>query len=143
MGLRIVLADDNQQMRAAVHDVLAQAGLDVIASLGDGAGALAAAIEHRPDVVVMDVEMTGGGPDLAQRLVALSPAPRVMVFSGRDDADTVLRMLAAGATGYVAKGVLGEDLAACVRRCAEGVFFVAADCADRVRARLSQTMSMV
>ena len=138
MGLRIVLADDNPPLRAAAREVLDRNGLEVVACVGDGVGALAAAVQHEPDVVVMDVEMSDGGPDLARRLVSLSPAPRVMVFSAKDDADTVLRMLAAGATGYVAKGALGEDLAVSVRRCAGSVTFVAADCADRVRARLAR-----
>ena len=56
-----------------------------------------------------------------------------MCLSARDDPDTVLAMLAAGAIGYVAKGGLDDDLATWVRRCAGGMLFVIADCAPACR----------
>ena len=84
------------------------------------------------------VLMPGGGPDLAAEIARRWPATRIMCLSARDDADTVLAMLAAGATGYVAKGSLDEDLTTCVRRCAAGMLFVIASCATDVRDRLAE-----
>jgi DNA-binding NarL/FixJ family response regulator len=135
--VRIVLADDSAEIVDAVRDVLAAApGIIVVATADSGEAAVRAARDHAPDLVLVDVEMPGGGPELAERLLELSPRPRVMTLSARDDEDTVLAMLAAGATAYVAKGALDEDLAVCVRRCAEGALFVVASCADGVRERL-------
>jgi DNA-binding NarL/FixJ family response regulator len=139
VSVRILLADDSPELVAAARDVLdAALGLVVVATAGTGDAALLAARTHSPDVVVLDVEMPGGGPDLARALRALSPQPRVLVLSARDDEETVLAMLAAGASAYVAKGALDEDLAACVRRAAQGVLLVVAACADRVRDRLGE-----
>jgi DNA-binding NarL/FixJ family response regulator len=137
VSVRILLADDSPELVAAVRDALTAApGLVVVATVASGDATVAAAEEHAPDVVIVDVEMPGGGPGVARRLRSLVPAPRVMVLSARDDEETVLAMLGAGASAYVAKGALDEDLAACVRRCAQGGRLVVADCAGRVRERL-------
>lgn len=135
--MRIVVADDNDDFLDAARDVLAAApDLEVVAAVRTGGDALAAAAEHRPDVVVLDVEMPGGGPGLAEELTRLHPSVRLMCLSARDDPDTVLAMLAAGCAGYVAKGGLDDDLATCVRRCAAGMLFVIADCAPDVTRRI-------
>jgi DNA-binding NarL/FixJ family response regulator len=140
--VRTIVADDNDAFLAAVRDALSSsAQIDVVAAVASGHEVLAAVTEHRPDVVVLDVQMPGGGPELAADLLRHDPALRLMCLSARDDADTVLAMLAAGATGYVAKGTLDEDLATCVRRCADGMLFVIADCAGEVRSRIGRLVA--
>ena len=138
MPVRAVVADDNDAFLTAARDVLAAAGIDVVAAVGSGRLALDACAEHQPDVAVLDVQMPGGGPGLAAEISRRWPATRVMALSAKDDVDTVLAMLAAGATGYVAKGSLDEDLGTCVRRCAEGMLFVIAGCAADVRRRFAE-----
>ena len=141
MPVRIVVADDSAPFLAVVTETLSAApGLEVVGSgtTGDDAAELVAA--HGPDIVVMDVEMPGGGPALVERVLAISPHTRVLCLSGRDDEETVLAMLAAGASGYVAKGGLDDDLSTCVRRCADGMFFVIASSADGVRRRIAELM---
>ena len=54
--------------------------------------------------------------------------------------ETVLAMLASGVSGYVAKGSLDEDLATCVKRCADGMLFVIAGCAGDVLARIGDAV---
>lgn len=135
--VRVVLADDSTDVLAALRDVLAAAGHAVMATARTGDETEAAVRAHSPDVVVVDVDMPGGGPDLVRRIVGLEPRTRVMALSAHDDVATVLAMLTAGSTGYVAKGAAQEDVETCVRRCAQGVLFVVADCADQVRGRLS------
>jgi DNA-binding NarL/FixJ family response regulator len=140
--LRIVVADDNDAFLAAARDVLSRApGIEVVTAVSTGRLVLDACDEHRPDVAVVDVQMPGGGPELAAEIARRWPATRIMCLSARDDADTVVAMLAAGATAYVAKGALDEDLATCVRRCGEGMLFVLAGCADDVRRRLEELVS--
>jgi DNA-binding NarL/FixJ family response regulator len=135
--VRIVVADDNDDFLAAACDVLAAApDLEVVAAVRSGADALAAAAEHRPDVLVLDLQMPGGGPELAAELSRLHPSVRLMCLSARDDTDTVMAMLGAGCAGYVAKGGLDDDLATCVRRSAAGMLFVIANCAPDVSRRI-------
>ena len=137
MRVRIVVADDNDDFRTAARDVLAAGpDLEVVAAVRTGADALVAAAEHRPDVMVLDLEMPGGGPGLCEELYRRHPSVRLMCLSARDDPDTVLAMLAAGCAGYVAKGGLEDDLATWVRRCAAGMLFVIADCAPDVSRRI-------
>lgn len=138
MSLRVLLADDSSPLLSAMQDVLRAAGHEVVAATTTGEQAVEAAERHQPDVAVVDVEMPGGGAELVTALRALTAPPRVMVLTARDDVDTVMDMLAAGATGYVAKNGLDEDVEACVRRCAGGNgLFVVAGCADRVRERVA------
>ena len=139
MHLRVVVADDNDAFLAAARDALtAAAGIDVVATVGSGPRVIEACAQHRPDVVVLDVQMPGGGPDLAAEIARQWPATQILCLSAQDDADTVLRMLASGATGYVAKGALDEDLATVVQRAADGWFFVTASCADEVHRRIGE-----
>lgn len=136
VSIRALLADDNDVLLAALRDSLGDApDIEVVATASTGDQTLEHARAHAPDVAVLDIGMPGGGAELVQQVCRLDPAPRVLVFSGRDDADTVMSMIAAGATGFVAKGSLGEEFHVCVRRAAAGRFFVVADCADEVRAR--------
>ena len=142
MPLRIVVADDNDAFLAAARDVLsASPGIEVVAAVTTGRQVLDACDEHRPDVAVLDVQMPGGGAALVAEITQRWPSTRIMCLSARDDADTALAMLAAGATAYVAKGALDEDLATCVRRCGEGMLFVIAGCASDVRRRLAELVS--
>lgn len=139
MPLRIVVADDNDAFLAAARDVLSTSpGIEVVAAVNTGPLVLEACEEHRPDVAVLDVQMPGGGAALAVEITQRWPDTRILCLSARDDADTTLAMLAAGATAYVAKGALDEDLATCVRRCAEGMLFVIAGSAGDVRRRLAE-----
>lgn len=139
MPVRTLIADDNDALRDALHTLLDDSpGVEVVGSAATGAETLRLADELAPDVAILDVDMPGGGPDLVRAVCALVPAPRVLVFSGRDDAETVLAMLAAGATAYVAKGGVEEDFQVCVRRCAEGGFFVMASCSDEVRRQVAR-----
>jgi DNA-binding NarL/FixJ family response regulator len=133
VDLGIVVADDNDLFRIAVLDAFAGApGLDVVADVRSGGEALAAAAAHQPDLLLMDVGMPGGGPGLAEEMSRRHPDVRLICLSAQDDPGTVLRMLSAGATGYIAKGDLDDDLACWVRRCVAGELVVVADCAHEV-----------
>lgn len=136
--LRIVVADDSAIFLEAVrHALSATEDLEVVATATSGPALAAAVARTVPDVVLLDVDMPGGGPALARQLSRRHPGICLVCLSGRDDADTVLAMLAAGVTGYVAKGALDHDLATCVRRGAAGMLFVVASCAPTVRARIA------
>ena len=111
--LRVLIADDHPVVRAGYQRLLEQGGdIRVVADVGDGAAAYAAAIAHEPDVIVLDLSMPGGGMDLIQRLCQrLSPHhgdARVLVFSMHDSPMLVRRALEAGARGFIPKSSAPE-----------------------------------
>lgn len=101
---RIVVCDDQQDLREAIRLVLTDVPrFRIVAEAGDGPTGLHQIRLHRPDLILLDVSMPGGGPDLARAAKDASPTSHIVVFSGRDDAATRDAMLAAGADQYVLK----------------------------------------
>ena len=116
----VVIVDDHQLFRAGVR-----AELDgLVEVLGDAAtveDAVRCVVELEPDVVLLDVQMPGGGGvqvirDVAQR----RPAQRFLALSVSDAAEDVIAIIRAGARGYVTKTISGPELADAVRRVAGG-----------------------
>lgn len=102
--LRIVLADDHAHIRAQVREAL-EAGRCAV--VGEGASAdeaVGLAIEHKPDAVLLDVHMPGGGIQAAQRIVRQLPDTRVVMLTQSDADDDLFDSLRAGACGYLMKG---------------------------------------
>ncbi len=119
--ITVVVADDDARVGPALAALLEQEpDFRVVARTTTGDEALTAAREHRAALVISDVRMPGGGPDLVRRLVALPHRPVVAGYSAQSDTATWTRMLAAGATAYLLKGTASGDLPALLRRCMEG-----------------------
>lgn len=114
---RVMLVDDHAVVRAGLKALLdGQADLDVVAEAGTAAGAAVLARDRRPDVLVLDLNLPGGGSlPLAENLAATPGGPKVLILSMHDDPAYVRAALAAGATGYVVKTVREQDLLAAVR----------------------------
>jgi two-component system cell cycle response regulator len=113
-GARILLADDSSTVRAIARMELESAGYEVIEAC-DGAKALAAAIEHRPDVVLLDIEMPV--MDGYETVEALKAEPRtqdipVVFLTGRVGADDVARALKLGGHDYLRKPPEAAELLA-------------------------------
>jgi DNA-binding NarL/FixJ family response regulator len=116
----VVIVDDHHLFRAGVR-----AELDgLVEVLGDAAtveDAVRCVLEHVPDVVLLDVQMPGGGGVEVIRQVAVRrPAQRFLALSVSDAAEDVIAIIRAGARGYVTKTISGAELADAVRRVAEG-----------------------
>jgi DNA-binding NarL/FixJ family response regulator len=133
----VLLVDDDDRVRAALAALLDQeADFDVVAQAADGVQAVAAARESGARLVLADVRMPHGGPDVVRRLVHLPHQPVVVGLSAQADATTWLRLLAAGASGYLLKGMVADDLAPLLRRCLQGQLVVAVPGAPEVVRRL-------
>lgn len=101
---RVLVCDDQKDLRAAVSLVLADnPTVEVVGEAPDGDTCLRMLDDRRPDILIVDVSMPGGGPDLARAVKTIRPDCHVIVFSGRADAATQEAMLAAGADQYVVK----------------------------------------
>ncbi|WP_458165769.1 response regulator [Kribbella sp. WER1] len=100
---RVVMADDHPQLRAHIRDALEAGGFDVCAEAATGPQAVRLAEEHRPDVVLLDIHMPGGGIRAAAEISRLLPdVAIVMLTVSRDDND-LFDSLRAGASGYLLK----------------------------------------
>ncbi len=109
-GVRVLIAEDEALIRLDLAEMLAEEGYDVVAQAADGEQAVALAIEHRPDLVVMDVKMPKlDGIAAASQIAAARIAPVVMLtaFSQRELVD---RARDAGAMAYLVKPFSKSDL---------------------------------
>lgn len=115
---RIVIADDHTLLRDALAELIAAMGdFEVVATAGDAPGMVAAVAEHRPAVVLMDIEMPGNEDPgrTVQALQAASPETRVMVLTMHDDPRLLQALLPLGIRGFLHKTATHRSLTAALR----------------------------
>jgi DNA-binding NarL/FixJ family response regulator len=120
--VRVVIVDDHAMFRSGVRAELAAAGAGVVEVLAEAADvdeAVAAVTAHRPDVVLLDVHLPGGGGVEVMRR-SQSPETRYLALSVSDAAEDVIGTIRGGARGYVTKTITGPELVASIRRVADG-----------------------
>ena len=113
--LRVVLADDHARTRAAVAEALSKQDVEVVASVGSGGEALAAAREHRPDVCLLDIHMPGNGIVAAADITREVPGVAVVMLTASADDEDLFAALRAGASGYLLKGMDPDRLGTALR----------------------------
>ncbi|MFG2291896.1 response regulator [Streptomyces sp. NPDC048603] len=120
--IRVLLADDEEMIRAGVRLILRHAeGIEVVAEAADGRQAVAAAAAHHPDVALVDIRMpVCDGLAAIAPLLALDPAPRVVMLTTFGDEENVLRALREGAAGFLLKDEGPQELISAVRAAAAG-----------------------
>ena len=119
--MRVMIVDDHPMWRDAVARDLAEAGFEVVATVGEGAQALRIAGSVRPDVVVLDLQLPdASGVEVTKGLVAANPNVRVLILSASGEPHDVLDAVKAGATGYIVKSASRTDLIDAVRRTESG-----------------------
>jgi len=103
-----LIVDDHPSFRASARRMLAAAGYEVIAEAEDGAAALAAADQLRPELVLLDVRLPDvDGFEIARRLTAASgPSLQIVLVSSHDSADFGDAVGSSGARGFVPKSEL-------------------------------------
>ena len=120
--LRVVVADDQELVRAGFCVILEAAGFSVAGEAADGAAAVALAASERPDVVLMDIRMpVMDGLEATRLITAAGPgAPKVVILTTFDLDDYVYEALRSGASGFLLKDAPRADLVAAVRVAAAG-----------------------
>lgn len=119
--LRVVVADDHPMWREGVARDLAEGGVDVVGTAGDGEKAVRVTLATRPDVLVTDLQMPGlGGVEVTRRVLEALPEVRVLVLSASGEQADVLEAVKVGATGYLLKSASLPELLDAVHRTAAG-----------------------
>ena len=116
----IVIVDDHALFRAGVRAEV-EGLLEVVGEAGGVEEAVRVIGELRPDVVLLDVHMPGGGGvEVIRQVARTSPAQRFLALSVSDAAEDVIAVVRAGARGYVTKSISGPELAEAVTRVRDG-----------------------
>lgn len=118
--LSVVIVDDHAMFRTGVRAEI-QDDVDVLADAEDVDTAVAAIEEHRPDVVLLDVHMPGGGgTEVIRRVHKRLPETKFLALSVSDAAEDVIGVIRVGARGYVTKNISGAELLDAIGRVAAG-----------------------
>jgi len=116
----VVIVDDHHLFRAGVRAEL-DGLVDVLGDAANVEDAVRMVLDVKPDVVLLDVQMPGGGGvEVIRQVAARAPGQRFLALSVSDAAEDVIAIIRAGARGYVTKTISGAELADAVRRVAEG-----------------------
>lgn len=119
MSISVLVVDDQTLIRQAVADILmSHDGITVGGEAADGAAAVRAAVELRPDVVLMDIRMPGMDGIAATAEICAAPGfegTRVLVLTTFEEDEYVLAALRAGASGFIGKGAEPDEIARAVR----------------------------
>jgi len=120
--IRVLIVDDDALVRAGLTLMLKGApDLRVVGAVADGTQVRAAAAEHRPDVVLMDIRMADlDGIEATRLLRARADAPEVIILTTFDADEHVFRALRAGAGGFLLKDTPPEGIVEAIRRVAAG-----------------------
>jgi len=125
--ITIVLADDHAVVRAGLRLVLEQAeGLEVVSEAGDAESAVRTVNGHKPDIVVLDLNMPGplSSFDAIPRIAEVSPETKIVVLTMQEDPEFARQALRAGAAGYLLKESADTELVEAVRRVASGATYL-------------------
>ncbi len=118
-GLRVVLVDDHRMFRTGVRAELGD-GVDIVGEAEDVDSAVAVIGATKPDVVLLDVHLPGGGGRTVLERCATLTEVKFLALSVSDAAEDVIGVIRGGARGYVTKTITGPQLVTAIRRVADG-----------------------
>jgi two-component system, NarL family, response regulator LiaR len=139
--IRVLIADDHAVVRQGLRTFLElQDDIEVVADVADGEGALRAAREHEPDVVLMDLVMPGmGGVEAIRGLREARPEARVLVLTSFLDDEKLFPAVRAGAAGYLLKDVEPAELVRAIRTVDDGEALLHPAVAARLMEEFAET----
>jgi DNA-binding NarL/FixJ family response regulator len=142
--MRLIIADDHPVFRQGLRALLgAVPEVEVLAEAVDGGEAVRLAVELRPDVVVMDLNMPGvNGVEATRRITSEAPEVGVLVLTMFEDDDSVFAAMRAGARGYLVKGADSPDVLRAITAVARGEAIFGPSVAGRVLGYLTRPLSV-
>jgi DNA-binding NarL/FixJ family response regulator len=111
----VLIADDDISHRRGVRDALEARGFVVVGEASDAAAAIGAATRLGPDICLIEVELPLEGLNAVGRIAKASPQTMIVVLSRSDKPEDVVSAFTRGASGYLLKGISGEQLASTLR----------------------------
>jgi len=131
--IRILIVEDQTLMRQGLSTILdLEPGLKVLGQAADGEEGARLALELRPDVILMDVQMPGlNGVEATARICREWPEARIIILTTFDRDDYVYQGVRAGALGYLLKDTPAERLVSTIRRVHSGEVFIQPEIASR------------
>jgi len=120
--IRVLVADDHPVFRRGMRAILgAEPEIELVGEATDGEGAVALALELRPDVILMDLNMPGvSGIEATRRVLEVSPDVAVLMLTMFEDDKSIFAAMRAGAHGYVLKGADGAETLRAIHAVANG-----------------------
>ncbi len=132
-SIRIAVVDDHPLFREGVAQILkAHEALDLVAVGGSRDDAVRIAKDTVPDVMLLDIQLPGGGLEAARLIMGLQAGIKIVILTASEDEEHVSAALEAGASGYVLKGISGGELVRTVQAVQNGDTYVTPDLAARM-----------
>jgi len=137
--IRVMICDDHALFRRGLIMVLeAEDDIAVVAEAEDGEDAVEKAVEHVPDVVLMDVRMPGvDGIEATRRIAEKVPTAKILMLTVSDEEEDLYEAIKAGATGYLLKEVSIEEVAPAARAVVAGQSLISPSMASKLLGEFS------
>jgi DNA-binding NarL/FixJ family response regulator len=138
--LRLILVDDHEVVRVGLRTLLSRhAEFEVVDEASTGQEAVRKALMHRPDIMIMDVRLSGmSGIEACREIVQAAPSIKVIMLTSYGDDDTLFESIAAGASGYVLKQIGSDELIRSIENVGKGEASLDPATTSRVFARMRE-----
>lgn len=139
--ITVLIADDHPIVRQGLHTILEmEEGLEVVGEASNGNEAVAKVEELLPDVVLMDIRMSGlDGVQATQRITQTTPSAKVIILTNYDDDELIYESTKAGAVGYLMKDVPPHRLIEAIKAAAEGYYLISPKVGRRMMDEFTRT----
>jgi DNA-binding NarL/FixJ family response regulator len=138
--LRLILVDDHEVVRVGLRTLLGRRHeFEIVDEASTGPEAVRKALMHRPDIVIMDVRLSGmSGIEACREIVQAAPDTKVIMLTSYGDDDTLFESIAAGASGYVLKQIGSDELIRSIENVGKGEASLDPATTSRVFARMRE-----
>ncbi|MFH1485122.1 MAG: response regulator transcription factor [Chloroflexota bacterium] len=140
-NIKVLLADDHQIVRQGLRMILEmEDGIEVIGEASNGEEAVQMVADNLPDVVLMDIRMSGlNGVQATEKIAQNTPSAKVIILTNYDDEELVFETTKAGAVGYLLKDVPPGRLTGAIKAAAEGYYLISPGVGRRMMETLTRT----
>jgi DNA-binding NarL/FixJ family response regulator len=143
--IRILIVEDQTLMRQGLRTILdLEPGLQVVGEAADGENGIHVALDLRPDVILMDVQMPGiNGIEAIAAICAVWPEARIIILTTFSRDEYVFEGVRAGAVGFLLKDAPADHLIQTIRRVHAGEVFIQAEIASRILRELIRPQAVL